>query len=117
MLKIPSQISKVETTSDKCLKLIVHTTQELTPSDEAEVFQMKQKIGWMVFSDADIEESDVPDEPIEFEGQKTYSERLRNVLFRLHEKQGGKPEDFENYRSRIMERLISSYKAKIDDYE
>jgi len=43
MLKIPSQISKVETTSDKGLKLIVHTTQELMPSDEADVFQMKPK--------------------------------------------------------------------------
>ena len=117
MLKIPSQISKVETTSDKCLKLIVHTTQELSPSDEAEVFQMKQKIGWLVFSDVNIEETDIPDEPIEFEGQKTLSERLRNVLFRLHEKQSGKPDDFEAYRSRVMEKLINHYKAKLDDLE
>ena len=117
MLKIPSQISKVETTSDKCLKLTIHTTQEIEPNEEAEVFQMKQKIGWFVFSDVDIEESDVPDEPIEFEGQKTLSERLRNVLFRLHAKQGGKPEDFESYRQRVMEKLISSYKAKLDDYQ
>jgi hypothetical protein len=112
MLKVPAQISKVETTSDKCLKLIVHTTQELAPSSEAEVFQMKQKIGWFVFSDVSIEESDIPDEPIEFEGQKTLSERLRNVLFRLHEKQASKPEEFEFYRQRIMEKLINSYKAK-----
>lgn len=59
MIKIPSQISKVETTSDKCLKLTIHTTQELVPSDKAEVFKLKQKIGWMVFSDVNIEESDV----------------------------------------------------------
>ncbi len=71
----------------------------------------------MVFSDVNIEESDVPDEPIEFDGQKTYSERLRNVLFRLHEKQGGKPEDCESYRSRVMEKLINQYKAKLDNYE
>lgn len=117
ILKVPSQISKIETTQDKCLKLVIHTTQELQPSDEAEVFALKQKIGWFVFSDVNIEETDIPDEPIEFDGQKTYSERLRNVLFRLHEKQGGKPEDFESYRSRIMEKLISGYKAKLDDYE
>jgi hypothetical protein len=117
MLKVPAQISKVETTSDKCLKLIVHTTQELKSSDEAEVFQMKQKIGWFVFSDVDITEDDIPDETIEFEGQKTLSERLRNVLFRLHEKQNGKPEDFESYRVRIMEKLINSYKAKLDDLD
>ncbi len=116
MLKVPSQISKVETTSDRGLKLTVHT-QELNSENKSEVMQLHNKIGWFLFSETDIEETDIPDEPIEFEGQKTLSERLRNVLFRLHEKQGGKPEDFESYRVRIMEKLISNYKAKIDDYE
>ncbi len=116
MLKVPSQISKVETTSDRGLKLTVHT-QELNSENKSEVMQLHNKIGWFLFSETDIEETDIPDEPIEFEGQKTLSERLRNVLFRLHEKQGGKPEDFESYRVRIMEKLISNYKARIDDYE
>ncbi len=87
------------------------------PIGRIEVFQLKQKIGWMVFSDVDVTEEDILDEQIEFDGQKTYSERLRNVLFRLHEKQGGKPEDFGSYRQRIMEKLTSNYKAKTDDYE
>lgn len=114
MLKIPSQVSKIETTADKCLKLIIHTTQELDPADEAEIFQLKQKIGWMVFSVTDIKETDIPDEPVEFEGQKTPSERLRNVLFLLHQSQGGKPEDFEAYRIKYMERLISNLKEKLN---
>ena len=116
MLKVPSLIAKVETMSDGGLKLIVHT-QELQPSDEAKVMKLRNKIGWFVYSVTDITEIDIPDEPIEFEGQKTLSERLRNVLFRLHEKQGGRPEDFESYRARIMERLINHYKAKLDDFE
>jgi hypothetical protein len=116
ILKVPSQISKVETVSDGGLKLTVHT-QELTPANKSEVMELHNQIGWFVFSVTNIEASDIPDEPVEFEGQKTYSERLRNVLFVLHEKQGGKPEDFEAYRARIMEKLINQYKAKIDDYE
>lgn len=114
MFKVPSQVSKVETTTDGGLKLTIHT-QELTPSDKSDVMQLHNQIGWFVFSATDIEQTDIPDEPIEFEGQKTLSERLRNVLFRLHEKQGGKPEDFESYRSKIMESLINRYKAKLDD--
>jgi len=43
------------------------------------------------------------------------------VLFRLHENQGGKPEDFESYRQKVMTKLINQYKAKLkaklDDYE
>lgn len=114
MLKAPSQIVKIETVSDGGVKLIVHT-QELQPQDKAELMNLHNKIGWFVFSDTGISEEDIPDEPVEFEGQKTLSERLRNVLFRLHEKQGGKPEDFEAYRIGIMERLINKYKAKLDD--
>lgn len=116
MLRVPSLIAKVETMSDGGLKLIVHT-QELAPDDEAEIMKLRNKLGWFVFSETQIQEEDIPDEPIEFEGQKTYSERLRNVLFRLHEKQGGKPEEFESYRARVMEKLINRYKAKLDDFE
>jgi len=114
MLKTPSQIVKIETTSDGGMKLVVHT-QELASENKAELMSLHNKIGWFVFSESGISEQDIPDEPIEFDGQKTYSERLRNVLFRLHEKQGGKPEDFESYRARIMEALINRYKSKLDD--
>jgi hypothetical protein len=114
MLKVPSLIAKVETMQDGGLKLIVHT-QELESPDEAEVMKLRNKIGWFVYSVTEITESDIPDEPIEFEGQKTLSERLRNVLFRLHEKQGGKPEDFESYRQKVMEKLINHYKQKLDE--
>lgn len=116
MLRVPSTIAKVETMSDGGLKLVVHT-QELVPSDKAEVMSLHDKFGWFVFSETQIKEEDVPDEPIEFEGQKTLSERLRNVLFRLHEKQGGKPEDFEAYRHKIMEKLVNHYKSKMDELE
>jgi hypothetical protein len=116
MLKVPSQIVKVETMSDNGVKIVVNT-QELKPNDKAELMELHNKLGWFVFSPSAIKEEDIPDEPIEFEGQKTYSERLRNVLYRLHEKQGGKPEDFESYRAKVMEKLINHYKAKLDDLE
>lgn len=116
MLKIPSQIVKIETMTDGGMKLVVNT-QELVPQDKAELMGLHQQFGWMVFSVTHIKEEDIPDEPIEFDGQRTLSERLRNVLFRLHEKQGGKPEDFESYRHKIMEKLINTYKNKLDELE
>lgn len=117
MLQIPSQIVKVETMSDGGMKIVVNTN-EMPASDKAELMGYHNQFGWLVFSPTDpISEADIPDEPVEFEGQKTYSERLRNVLFRLHEKQGGKPEDFEPYRAKIMESLINRYKERLDDLE
>lgn len=115
ILKVPAMVSKVETMSDGGMKVIVQT-QELTPNDKAILMDYHQKYGWFCFSVTDIEQSDIPDEPIEFEGQKTLSLQLRNVLFRLFEAQGGKPEEFEAYRQKVMTKLINTYKAKIDDY-
>ena len=102
--------------SDGGMKIVVNT-QELQAEDKAELMNLHNKLGHFVFSITGIKEEDIPNEPVEFEGQKTLSERLRNVLFRLHEKQGGKPEDFEAYRARVMERLINTYKSKLDDFE
>jgi hypothetical protein len=61
MLKVPSLIAKVETMSDGGLKLIVHT-QELVPSDEAEVMHLRNKIGWFLFtpSGGEISVEDIP---------------------------------------------------------
>jgi hypothetical protein len=117
VLKVPSQIVKVETMSDGGMKVVLNTN-EMTAAEKAELMEQHNKFGWMVFAPtADISEQDIPDEPIEFEGHKTYSEQLRNVLFRLHEAQGGKPEEFESYRSKVMTKLINGYKAKIDDFK
>lgn len=81
MLKVPSQITKVETTSDGGMKLAIHTN-ELDSATEAELMEWQNKFGWLVFAPTDVvAEEDIPDEPVEFEGQKTLSERLRNVLF------------------------------------
>jgi hypothetical protein len=82
------------------------------------MMEQHQKFGWFVSAPTNtITDEDIPTEPIEFEGQKPLSERLRNVLFRLHEAQKGKPEDFESFRVKIMERLISEYKSKLVEYD
>jgi hypothetical protein len=117
MLTIPSQIVKVETMSEKdCMKLTLHTN-ELSPTQKAELMGFHNQFGFFAFAVKEvISEADIPDEPLpEFAGQKTLSERLRNVLFLLHKKQGGKPEDYEFYRQKVMEKLISHYKEKLDD--
>src|SRR5687768_11318369 len=102
MLTIPSQITKVEIASDGGRKLVIHTN-ELEAITKAELMNWHNKLGWLVLSPTDaVAEEDIPEEQIEFEGQKPLSERLRNVLFQLHEAQGGKPEDFEGFRVKIM---------------
>ena len=115
MLKIPSQITKVETTSDKGMKLVVHTN-EISPEIKAELMSLHEKFGWLVFSPTEnITNEDIPDDPIEFEGEKTPSQSLRDTLFVYHSKQGGKSEDFPLYWKRYCEQKKNEIKRKIDD--
>jgi hypothetical protein len=117
VLKIAAIVAKSETMSDGGMKVVLNTN-EMPPEDMAMLMGFHNKYIWAVLSETDtITEDDIPDERIEFEGQKTLSERLRNVLFRLHEAQKGKPEDFEAYRVKIMEGLINTYKSRLADYD
>lgn len=115
MFKGQGVISKLTTLSDRTIRIQVDC-QEQSPEAETELFHLRGKLGHFAFNEAEVKEEDVPVDPIEFPGQKSLSERLRNTLFILHEKQGGKPEDFEAYRHKVMESLIRQYKTKISEF-
>ena len=113
MLKVPSTIHKIETMSDGGLKLTVYT-QELDPTDEAEVMKLKRQLGMFVFSVTEqIKESDIPDVKVEFANDKTPSQRLRNVLFRAWEQDNGGYKDFELYYRNKIEKFIDFVKEKL----
>lgn len=114
MFKGQGVISKLTTLSDRTIRIQIDC-QEQGLEAEARLFQLRGSLGHFVFNEAQVKDEDVPVDPIEFPGSKSLSERLRNVLYVLHEKQSGTPEDFEAYRHKIMERLIRQYRNKIEE--
>ena len=111
-------IEKCQTLHDGGLKLSV-VTRELMPEEMAVLFELVRKEGYMFFSEREIkiEDLDVPSLDAEFPNAKSPSERLRSCLYVLHEKKGGKKEDFEAFRIKQMERLIERIKEEIKKYE
>ena len=116
MFKAQSYISGIRTLADRSIRLTVDC-QEMPPDAEAELFKLRNTPGWFAFKESDVEAFVLPDEPAEFAGQKSLSERLRNALFVLHQKKGGKPEDFELFRKQQMERIIQYVKDLIEKYD
>lgn len=104
--------------SDNGLRVQVDTN-EISPQQASELMLLKGSFGTFAFApeSTPIEEKDleIPEELKEFPNQKSLSERLRNVLWILHEKRGGKKEDFETFRAKQMERFIELIKSKIDE--
>lgn len=88
-------------------------SQELDPSQAANLFQLRNTFVKCLLSDSNIsplEEKLVDEEKING-GKKSKSpqQRLRNVMYRVHE-QEGISQPFEDWYKTEIERLIEQYK-------
>ena len=116
LFQAPVDITKIETTPDKCLKITMHTAQELPSAHEALLMSLRRKTGWMLFKEVQIEEQDIanlPDFVPDFKNEKSPSQRLRAVLYRQWE-QSAMKEAFETYYRSAMDRILEHEKAKLE---
>ena len=111
-VQLPAQLTKVETRSDRTVKL-VFDTRELG-EDSATLFNLSNSEGWLVIASTEITEADIPDEKADsMTTTKTQAQRLRATLFVLWQ-QRGKQGDFESYYRTQMERIIETIKDKLE---
>lgn len=109
----PATIQSIRTLVDGGNKLDI-VTQELAPDEMTKLFSLKGKLGWLVFSDQSIMETDIPDTPVEkFVKDKTPSQRLYNTLYVLWKETTNMKEPFENYYKTQMEVIIGKIKDKL----
>ncbi len=116
MLQIISEITKVETVHDGGLKLVVHTN-EASPDDMALLMGLRGKQGMMLFKEnienfTEAEVKDLPEVKVE-QGQKTPSERLRAIIYRIWEHNTNQKQAFQLYYIGYMDKLCEGLKEKI----
>jgi len=114
-IQIPSYIHKIETTTDKGLKLTVYT-QEISPETKKDLFELLDKLGWLVFATAKVEPEDLvnlPEIKPEFRDDKTPSQRLRAILFVYWEQNGSKG-NFDDFYKDYIEKIIENIKGKLN---
>lgn len=112
--QIPAILDTLRTLSDGSIKL-TFSTREMPAEHAAGILEHRRKEGWLLFKDAPFEDADIinlPESIPEFHGEKSPSQRLRNVLYRVWEMKG-KPDDFKRWRENEMERIINHYKEKL----
>ncbi|GAC1499072.1 MAG: hypothetical protein NVS1B10_01410 [Candidatus Saccharimonadales bacterium] len=109
---MPATLQKVETRSDRSVKLVFETRE--LGEDAAILFKLAHSEGWLLYSSNEVEETDVPDEKADsMTGTKTSAQRLRAALYVLFE-QRGKKGDFEEFYRTRMERIIETVKEKLE---
>lgn len=111
---VPATITKITTMADRGLRLQVDT-QEITDAElKKQIFDLHDKLGFFFFSEAPITEvplDDLPEIKVE-EGEKTPSQRLRNILFVLWEQKKIK-ESFDIFYRKQIEKLIEKIKEQL----
>jgi hypothetical protein len=112
LFQVPATIQSVRTLVDGGTKLDV-ITNELNPTELAQLFSLKSKFGWFVFKEntINIEDLNLPDVKID-KGEKTPSQRLKSVLYVLWKQSDQKktPDEFYKY---YMDKIIESIKEKL----
>lgn len=111
---LPAVISKVSTMSDNTIRIQVDC-QEMNPDQTTEIFRLKGSLGWFFFHEkpiSEIETKDLPEIKME-KWEKSPSQRLRAVFYLLWEKTQS-PLPFDPWYRAEMEKIIESYKLKLD---
>ena len=110
MFQVSSQIEQIKSLADGTWQLKI-STQELTPEQVAEVASLKQKQGWFLFKENEIEASDIPNEEApEFKTDKSPSQRLRAVLYIYWSENTGKTKSFDLFYKEWMNKKIEEIK-------
>lgn len=114
-IQFSAQLEKTVKQKDGSLVLTIET-QEMSPIDSAEIFELYNKQIWVAMAETAIKESDlnIPKEVSEFGDEKTPSERLRAVLYVYWDTKTDKKKTFEEWRRIAMEKIINHYKEKLD---
>ncbi len=91
-------------------------TRELAGNEAAKLFDLRGTEAWVLIAPSEFKEEDVklPTERADPSiGSKTPSQRLRAVLYRLHE-QSRSGTDFESFYRIKMEGIIDQLKGKLE---
>ena len=107
-----STIESVSTRKDGTIKITVGT-QELEPTEMAELMNLHNKLGWFLFAESEIQ--DIPEAEPEFKNEKSLSKRLRDVLWIFWNNNTNKKKDFNTFRREWMEKKIQDIKDSLPE--
>lgn len=116
MILLPAQIESIASRKDKTVKITLGT-QELSPAQAAEIFQLNQKFCYTAIKEETFQanEIDAIDSlKTDLESEKTPSQRLRGILYVNYQQKPEGYKDFTTYYQAKMERICEHYKSKLD---
>ena len=119
ILQLPATIESINSRVDGTWTIKVGT-QELREEDAMILLKLNRKLGYFLFKESIITESDlltIPEIKPEFSGDKTPSQRLRARMFVYYQTTKGTKEGFNDWYVSALEKIGQSYLDKMEKDE
>jgi len=116
MILLPAQIESIASRKDKTVKITLGT-QELTPAQAAEIFQLNQKFCYTAIKEESFKSDEVDaieNLKTDMESEKTPSQRLRAILYVNYQQKPEGYKDYATYYQAKMEKICDHFKSKLD---
>ena len=108
-----AQVDKVVAKKDRTLSVVLGT-QEMSAESASEVLQLMNQQIWVGMSETKIESLEIPEFIPEFKGEKSHSQRLKEVLYLLWRDKSDQSKTSDQFYRDYVEKVIVSVKDKLD---
>lgn len=114
-LQFSAQILKIESKVDRTLNVKINT-QELPGNEAGELYDFSGKQVWIVMAEIPItlEDLDIPDIVPEFKDEKSPSEQMRSIIYRIWEQKTDQKISFPDFYKSYMFRLNENLKKRLN---
>ena len=111
MIQFPAILANATTRKDGTIKVTLEL-QEQTAQGLAEIFSLMNKFIYCGVAETRIDKLEIPEIVPEFKGDKSDSQRLRNIMYVYHREKKIE-QAFDVWRKQYMEKIINNFKDNI----
>ena len=109
---IPVTLEGANRKKDRSISMRFNSLFEVNNDDFAHLDTMYQSMGYLMFSESEINQEDIPDEDIETDIAKSQSTQIRDALWVLFKAKGNNAADKDAWNIYYRQQM-QSFKARI----
>jgi hypothetical protein len=115
---LPVTVGRIAMKVDRSVTITATTAQEISDAEFAVIHLAFQRTGWLLFSETNVDESEVPAEDVDKE-IKSQSQVIRSKAYRLHKlrEEAGQDSDYDALYRKATNRLIAWLDAQIAEFD
>lgn len=115
---LPVTVGRIAMKADRSVTINATTTTEMSDAEFAITHLAFQRTGWLLFSENQLSEVDIPQEDVDKE-IKSQSQLIRARAFRLHKlrEEAGQDSDYDALYRKVTNWLIAKLDAQIAEFD